>query len=198
MASELVQQVINSFVPLFIILDPFLGLAVFISLTKGMAAKEKAKQAMLAAGVALGLLVIFLFGGKYLLDALGINLSSLRVAGGIILLILGVQAVLGIEFAKKSEKRKVAAVIIGTPLLCGPGAMTSIIVLSDKYGYLPALIAAIVAIAITWVMLFYSEKITKVLGDRIIEVISRILGLILAALAVGMIQEGVIDMIRVF
>ena len=87
---------IKSFIALFIIIDPFLSLAVFISLTKGMDKKELSKQAFIAVLVALGLLLIFLFSGLILLNLLGITFSSFIVAGGIILLILGVQTLFGI------------------------------------------------------------------------------------------------------
>jgi multiple antibiotic resistance protein len=190
------QAILDSFIALFIILDPFLGLAVFSTITKGMNSKERAEQAFVAAAVAFGLLVIFMFGGLYVLNLLGIDFASFKVGGGILLLILGIQAVLGIEFAKKKQNTKAAAVIIGTPLLCGPGAMTAITVLSEKYSYLPPLIASIIAVYITWVMLVYSDKITKLLGDRSIEIISRVMGLILAALAIQFIKDGVVVMIN--
>ena len=196
MFEELFYQTLSSFIPLFIILDPFLGLVVFIHLTKGMDRKEKAKQALTAVSVALGLLIVFLFSGIYILEVLGIEFSSFRVAGGVILLILGIQAVLGIEFSKKKHSDKVAAVIIGTPLLCGPGVLTTVIILSQQYGFLPPLIASFVALFITWVMLFFSEKISEAIGEQFVEIMSRILGLILAALAAEFIKDGIIGMIK--
>lgn len=191
-------EVLKSFIALFIILDPFLGLAIFIPLTRNMDKTEKAKQAFLAVSVAFILLIIFLFLGKVMLNILGISFSSFVVAGGIMLLILAIQELFGIEFSKKSHNRKVAAVIIGTPLLCGPGAITTIIILSQHYGYWPPILASVFALSITWVMLLYSERIFKLLGERIVEVFSRILGLVLAALAAEFIKEGIISMIEEF
>ncbi len=197
--SIFLSAVIESFWKLLIILDPFLGLAIFITLTKGMDKKQRAEQALVATGVALGLLLFFLFFGDYILTMLGISLSGLRVAGGILLLILGIQAVLGIEFGrKKDQDTTAAAVIIGTPLLCGPGAITTTIILSNNFGKLPVLIAILAAIIVTWLFLYFAEKISKLVGERVIEVISRVFGLILSAMAADMIKNGIVEMIKTF
>ncbi|MEK6937479.1 MAG: MarC family protein [Nanoarchaeota archaeon] len=197
--TEFLIGFIKSFLALFIIIDPFLGMVVFITLTRGASTKEKAKAAFIATAVAGGLLALFLFTGMFLLNIMGISLPSFVVAGGVILLILGVQAVLGIEFARKEKQdKKAAAVIIGTPLLSGPGAMTTIVILSQQYGYWPPLIALILMMGITWLMLYFSERIAARMGDRLIEVLSRVLGLMLAALAAEFIKDGISDMIRGF
>jgi len=194
LVEPLVLDTIKSFIALVIILDPFLGAAVFVTLTKGMKTGERAKEALTASLVALTLLLGFLFTGSYALDFLGISFASFKVAGGIILLILGIQAVLGIEFSKK-HNQKAAAVIIGTPLLCGPGAMTTIVVLAEQYGYTAPVIASVAAIVLTWFLLFFSRKISEILGERLIEVFSRVMGLLLAALAAEFIKDGIVAMI---
>lgn len=197
--SVFISAVIESFWKLLIILDPFLGLAVFVTLTNGMSVKEKAKQALIATSVALALLLFFLFFGNFFLNLLGINLSSLRVAGGILLLILGIQAVLGLEFAKKSKKNtQAAAIIIGTPLLCGPGAITKTMILAETHGQFPVLIAIVVAMILTWIMLYFADAISKFTGEKLVEIISRVFGLFLAALAIDMISRGIIEMIKAF
>jgi multiple antibiotic resistance protein len=170
------EALINCFVTIFIIVDPFLGLAVFLSLTEGMDKKGIRKQAAIASGVALGIMLLFLFAGMAILDALGITLSSLKVGGGFVLLLLAVQTVLGVEFGTKKEQRAAAAVIIGTPLLCGPGAITTSIVLSDKFGLFPVLIAIFATMIITFIMLTQASRIHKFLGSRMTEVISRVMG----------------------
>lgn len=194
-SPDLLKEVIISFTTLLIILDPFLGVAVFVSLTKKLNPKEKAKEAFTAVIVAFSLLIFFLFIGIKFLELMGVTLSSFSIAGGLILLIMGIQTVLGIEFSKGSGDKQAAAVIIGTPLLCGPGAITTVILLSQKYGFLPPLIAVVLVTLVTWVMLFYSNKISKILGERFLEIISRVLGLVLAAIAIGLIQAGLTQII---
>ena len=196
MATPFAPAMIESFWKILIILDPFLGLAMFLAITRGMTPKEKAKQAFIATGVALGLLLFFLFVGDVLLKFLGIPISSFRVAGGILLMILGIQAVLAVSFGKKQKSKSAAAVIIGTPMLCGPGAITTTIVLSDVNGKFPVFLAIMAAIVITWIVLYFSDFIAGLIKDKGVEILSRVLGLILAAVAIEMIRSGIIDMIR--
>ncbi len=186
---------IKSFLLLVFILDPFLGAMVFITLTKDLEARERSAQAFLAVSVAFVLLVVFLFIGRHLFSLLGISFSSFMVAGGVILLLLGVEEILGLEFSKRGTDTKVAAVVIGTPLLCGPGAITSAIILSQKYGYLIPFLAVLSALALTWLILYFANHLSRLLGERIIEVFSRVMGLLLAAIAVEYIKEGILQMI---
>lgn len=187
--------VLKSFFLLLFILDPFLGAVVFITLTRGMERRERLSQAFLSVAVAFVLMLIFLFSGKLLFGLLGVSFSSFMVAGGVILLLLGIEEILGLEFSRKSADTKVAAVVIGTPLLCGPGAITSVVILAEKYGYFIPLLAVGLALFVTWVILVLAETIAKVLGERIIEVFSRVMGLLLAAMAVEYVKEGILQMI---
>lgn len=186
---------LKSFAILIIILDPFLGMVTFLSLTRRMPDRERAEQAFLAVFVAFVLLVIFLFGGQALFSLLGISFSSFMVAGGVILLLLGIEDILGLQFSKKEADTRVIAVVIGTPLLCGPGAITSIIVLAQRYGYFIPFLALVSALVVTWILLLFAQRIAALLGERIAEVLSRVLGLLLSAIAVEFIKEGVLTMI---
>lgn len=190
------EEVIKSFISLFIIVDPFLAVAVFISITNMADAKEKARNALLASGVALGLLIGFMFLGLLLFDFLNITTSSFIVAGGIVLLILGIQTTFGAGFNATETTKKPGAVLIGTPLLCGPGAMTTIIYLTQLYGFAAPLVASILVCAVTWVMLMFSDVISKFIGPQIIEIISRILGLVLVAIAIEFVKDGVVTFIK--
>ena len=194
---ELVTSTLYCFITLFIILDPFLGLALFITLTKHMKRKERYKQAFIACFVAFALLMIFLFTGQWILELLGISFSSFMIAGGIILLVMGIMSIIGIEF-KRKKSMSAAAILIATPVLTGPGAMTTVVILSRQYGFIPPVIASVLVLGITWIMLINAEKIQKLLGERVIEILSRLMGLILAALAAEFIKNGIIDSLRDF
>lgn len=186
---------LKSFAILVIILDPFLGMVTFLALTRKMSERERAEQAFLAVFVAFVLLVIFLFGGQMLFSLLGVSFSSFMVAGGVILLLLGIEDILGLQFSKKETDTRVIAVVIGTPLLCGPGAITSIIVLAQRYGYVVPFLALLSALAVTWVLLLFAQRVAALLGERIVEVLSRVLGLLLSAIAVEFVKEGILAMI---
>ncbi|MDK2897476.1 MAG: multiple antibiotic resistance protein [Candidatus Atribacteria bacterium] len=188
-------EIAQSFLLLILILDPLLGAVVFVTLTKGMGRKERSSQALLAVLVAFVLLVIFLFSGRHLFSLLGVSFSSFMVAGGMILLLLGVEEILGLEFSRKRTDTKAAAIVIGTPLLCGPGAITSVIILEERYGYLVPFLAVVLSLFVTWLILYFADRLAQFLGEKIIEILSRVMGLILAAIAVEYIKEGILQMV---
>jgi multiple antibiotic resistance protein len=189
---------IKSFVLLFIIIDPFIAFAAFISMTRGMTHVEKMKQSYTAVLVAFAMAVAFLFGGAFVLKILGISMNSFVAAGGMILMILGVQEVLGIKTKNEKENKDMVAIVIGTPLLCGPGTMTTIIMLSQEQGYLAPLLAAASVLLITWILLIFSEKISEILGPTVIEVLSRLMGFLLVAMAAEFLKKGIEGMINDF
>lgn len=191
------EELIKSFITLFIIMDPFMSAVFLLGYSKNMNPGQKQKAIIIAITVAGGLLFIFLFSGLFLLNILGISFNSFKIAGGLILLIMGVSTVLAIDFSSKSEQVNSAAILIGTPLLSGPGALTTIIILSKDYGYIiPGIAAALVLIA-SYLILQFSNKIREWIGTEIIEILSKVLGLLLAALAVDFIHGGIIGFIGV-
>ena len=191
------NELIKSFLALFIIVDPFVSGAFFVSYCKDIVdEKEKNKALWTAILVAAALLFIFLFSGLFLLNILGITFSGFKIAGGILLLILGVTTVLGIDFGSKKDNMKSAAILIGTPLLSGPGALTTIIILSNDYGYFIPGVAALLVIIVSFFILKYTDKAVKLIGTDILQVLSKVLGLLLAALAVDFIHQGIVGFLQ--
>lgn len=185
------EDFLRAFVLLLVVIDPFLSAVFFATMTGDATRKQRFKNATLATSVAFGLLIIFIFIGPKLLDIMNISFSSFKIAGGIILLIMGVQNVLGLEFTKKNKQRRIAAIVIGTPLLSGPAALTTVVVLTNQFGYMIPLVAATGVMILTWPMLYFANTLMKRLGESITETLSRILGLLLAAIAVQFIAEGI-------
>ncbi len=187
---------IKTFVPLFAIMDPFISVPIFISLTKKMSREKKAgvaKEAIMVAGI---ILFAFLLVGNQILKYLGITISALRVGGGIVLLLMGLQLVLGF---KLQEEEKVghssAGLIIGTPLITGPGVITTTILLANQYetstvGFLAVVLAALAALILTWIIIKESNFVQQFLGERGIEIFSRVMGLLLTATAVQFMATG--------
>jgi len=193
---DLLASVIYAFSALFVILDPILSIPIFTSMTKGQPPAEINKQALIAVAVAGLLLYLFLFFNFFIFDILGITMSSFQIAGGILLFILGMQMALGIDIGKsKGPSPSVAGVIIGTPLLCGPGAITTVILLSKEYGILVPAIAITLCLAATWIVLRFSSHIQRVLGDCITDIMARVLGMLVAAIAVKIITDGILGIL---
>ncbi len=187
----MISEILKSFITLFIIIDPFVSAVFFIGQFKKSTIVERNKAIWTAILVAGALLFLFLFTGLFLLNILKISFNGLMVGGGIILLIMGITTVLGIEFGMHHDKVSSAAILIGTPLLSGPGALTTIIILSKNYGMLIPAIAATLVLIVSFIILKFADRVEKLLGTEIIEIFSKVLGLLLAALAVDFIYSGV-------
>ncbi len=194
---------------LIVILDPLLSVSMFINLTKDLERTEIRRQAFVATGVAGVLMLVFLIFNDLLFDLLGIELESFKVAGGIILFILGLQIVLGLDIGGSSAgpkslaspdrigKKSMAGVIIGTPIMCGPGTITTVMILGAQDGILLTVIAILLALFCIWLILVFSVQIKKVLGETVIVVLSKIIGLLLTAIAVHTIWTGILGLIAI-
>ena len=204
---ELLVTIISAAFTLIIILDPLLSVSMFINLTRDLQKAEMIRQAFVATGVAGILMLTFLIFNNLLFDLLGIELESFKVAGGIILFILGLQIVLGLEIGGSSAghknlessdrigKKSMAGVIIGTPIMCGPGTITTVMILGAQDGILITLFAVILALLCIWLILVFSAQIKKLLGDTVLVILSKIIGLLLTAIAVHTIWTGILGLI---
>jgi multiple antibiotic resistance protein len=206
---ELLVTIISAAFTLIIILDPLLSVSMFINLTRDLQKAEMIRQAFVATGVAGILMLTFLIFNNLLFDLLGIELESFKVAGGIILFILGLQIVLGLEIGGSSAghknlessdrigKKSMAGVIIGTPIMCGPGTITTVMILGAQDGILLTLLAVILALLCIWLILIFSAQIKKLLGETVLVILSKIVGLLLTAIAVHTIWTGILGLISI-
>ncbi len=192
----LIAPLLYSFSALFVILDPLLSIPIFTDMMQGQPSHEVNRQAWIAVGVAGFLMYLFLFFNFFIFDVLQITLASFQVAGGILLLILGMQETLDIQIPSgKEHKRSAAGVVIGTPLLCGPGTITTVLLLSSRYGLLVLAIAIALSLGVTWLILKYAAEIQRFVGELIIGILARVLGMLLSAIAVTLIAEGIVALV---
>lgn len=188
-------SIIASFITLFAIMDPFASLPLFLTSTKGCRDSEVTGVASRAVAMAGIVAVLFAIAGPLLLAALSITLSDFKVAGGIVLILLGLENALNFSLAqprKRSEGLDSATVLIATPLLTGPGLMTSLIVLGNEYDFATVLAALGGALFLSWLLLVKAADIRKGVGDRVVTVISRVIGLVLIAMGIAFVRTGVI------
>jgi multiple antibiotic resistance protein len=190
--QELLAGIIYAFAALFIILDPLLSVPVFAAMTKGQTTVEIHRQAFIAVAVAGGLMYLFLFFNTMIFDILGLNLPSFQIAGGILLFILGMQEALGIDLGRSKEHSATAAgVVIGTPLLCGPGSITTVMLLANSYGLLIPFIAITLSLVATWLVLYFAADIQRTIGEVVTDIMGKVLGMLVAAIAVRIIFSGI-------
>jgi multiple antibiotic resistance protein len=187
------DQLIYAVALLFFIFDPFASLPIFISLTKNMDDEEKKRSARNAVLVSGALFVIFTLLGTWILEIFGITLDAFRVAGGLILLMMAIEIIFSLSFSKGNDKDSVAWVIIATPILTGPGVISTAIILTASVGAFTTIIAGVISLAVTWGLLRNSIYIVNKVGGNTIDIFSKIIGMLLAALAVEFMLQGVTD-----
>lgn len=175
---------------LFFILDPFASLPMFMAITKGLDHGTIDRYANMSVLVAAILLIVFVLIGPQLMGVFGVTMESFRVAGGIVLLLMSVEIIFSLKLSNVKDESAGPWIVIATPVLTGPGVITASIVMSAEYGSLMVLVAGIVALAVTWMLLRSSELIIRMVGMQTINVMSKIVGLLIAAMAVEYIFRG--------
>jgi MarC family membrane protein len=204
-----IHELIKFTLSLFAIVDPVGIIPVFLAATEGFSIAQRQAAAWVSALTVFGVLVLFAFGGTLLLDFFGVRLASFSVGGGFILLILAVamaQARVSPirqtpeEAQEAIEKEAVGAVPLGVPLLAGPGAITHVIVSSsgggaDRWLRHLSLVPSIFLIAFSvWLFFRLSPAIARRLGTTGIHIVTRLMGLIIAGIAVEMMANGFVQL----
>jgi multiple antibiotic resistance protein len=195
--------VFNAFVTLLVVVDP-LGLApIFAALTRGFSEKHKRESAI--RGTMLGALILFLFAlaGDVLLEALGIGLPAFRIAGGLLLFLLaldmvfarpsGMRATTVREQEEESYQQDISVFPLAIPLIAGPGAITTVLLYTG--GSSPAQLGLfmgvlLVILLLTLGSLLLAPRVMQLFGETGANVLSRVLGVLLAALAVQFVLDG--------
>ncbi|MFH1409701.1 MAG: MarC family protein [Nanoarchaeota archaeon] len=187
MGPELLQL----FILFLVIFDPLVSFSVFFAATSNMSGVERRKIAMLSLGVAIGLSFLVLFFGTSLLALFSTTLDEFRVAGGIILSILGIKMTLGMSLTTttKSSGSAIAA-IIGSPLLTGPAAITAIIVSTEDFGTGLTAVALTAVFMLLAVIFFQARLFRRLVGETAVQIISTVLGMITLSWGVRFIIDG--------
>lgn len=191
----MIKGIVEAFVALFVVMDPIGNIPLFLSLTKGFPRMEVGKNVDKSVFVAGVVLFVFLFLGLRIFDLFGINLDSFQIAGGIILLVISVLYFFGVSQHYVKPYGTDISVPVGTPLLTGPGVIMTTLILVKEKGIFITVIASILTLIATWFVLKSSSKLFKILGNHWTNVISRIMGIMLAAIAVKFITNGVLNII---
>ncbi|WP_416901229.1 MarC family protein [Micromonospora echinospora] len=184
------------FVTLLVITDPPGMMPIFLALTGPMSARDRNRAAWQAVALALGVIVVFAVAGQTLLDYLHVDLPALQAAGGLLLVLVALELLTGkADDPSQQSTSNIALVPLGTPLLAGPGAIVATMLFvqqAEGASDVSAIAAAIVAVMATvWIVLRFSGGIVKVLRPGGIEVLTRIAGLLLAAIAVQLIADAI-------
>jgi multiple antibiotic resistance protein len=204
MAGDVLNFILLSLSSILIIVNPLAATLFFVSLTSGMGHQEKLQVARDACRYALLILVAFALLGTILLDLFGITIDAFRIGGGILLFGIGMEMVYArtsrtkmtaTEKYESMDADDVSVMPMAIPMIAGPGAITTTIVLeSEALGTVlqKAVILAsiIIAIVVTYVMMTKSEQIVSRVGQKEFRVINRLMGMLLIAIAVQFVITG--------
>jgi multiple antibiotic resistance protein len=198
---DYISALVKAVIALFIIVDPFGNIPIFVGLTENMTDDYRKKVYNTAIIVGLILLLVFSFTGTEILQLFGISLESFEVAGGILLLIISIRILISGTREKVESPESVGAVPIAMPLLVGPGAITTTIITLQTYQNIQpngaaisisiAVLAAVIVLGLTWVILRYTNGLYKFLGKTGAMVIARVMALLISAIAIQYILDGV-------
>ncbi|WP_128772600.1 MarC family protein [Actinomyces oricola] len=184
---------------LLVIQDPAGAIPIFLSLTSRQTPQERRASARQATAVSFGVITVFAVFGRYILQFLGISVPALQLSGGLLLLMVAIELLTGKTDESPDPdavRVNVALVPLGTPLLAGPGAIVAAMVAVESSGgafsgWIAVGAAVLVAHLVIWLTLRFSMVLNRLLRDSGITLLTRIAGLLLAAIAVQMVADAV-------
>jgi len=200
------SELLTIFIALFAIIDPFGGIPIFLSVTKGSA--SSAKVAIKSCLAAFAVMAAFIFAGRLILNFFGVSIPAFQIGGGIIIFLTGLPMLFAYPVAGKAlgegtnaeSEGDVSLVPLAVPMLAGPGAITTVMVLTDRFQYMGGkmVIAGVVllVLAITFLLFWQAKSLFKLVGQTGLNFLTRIMGLILIVLAVQYILTGIRDFFR--
>jgi len=195
---ETIKNVIMAFSMLFFIINPISNVMLFVGMAQGLSAKKRVHIVNRAMGIASILLFVFLFFGNMIFKLFGIQIASFMVGGGLILLAIAVLYVLDIHTRAHADvEDDLAAVPMATPFLVGPGCITTTILLVNSMGMWITLAGALMALVSTWIILRFSNQFYRLIGVHWANILSRVMGLFVAAIAIEFIAEGIKGLIGI-
>jgi multiple antibiotic resistance protein len=188
--ADVFSRFLQAFIPLFVAIDPVGLAAIFLGLGQGVPAERRqriARQATLTGG---GVALLFLFLGASIFRALGISVTDFQVAGGLILFILAARDLVQAGGEPEKLSDDFGVVPLGMPLIAGPALIATLLLLTQTHGMLLTLAALVVNLALVVLAFAYSDVLARRIGATGLRAISKIISMLLAAIAVAMVRQG--------
>jgi MarC family membrane protein len=186
-----------TFVTLFVITDPIGNAPIFVAITRNLTPKQRQHAALRAVLAAGALILGFAVFGELILRYLHVSLGSLSIAGGLLLMLVSLEMLRGSDFpgGDPETPEDVALVPLATPLVAGPGAIATSIVLWRAHpsveGHLAVLAAIVLAVGCVGLSLLLAERVTRATSPAVLSFLTRVFGLLLSAIAVQLVVDGV-------
>ena len=186
----MIQKFFLAFIPIFVAIDPIGLLAIFMGLATSASPERRKRQAALGIFTALCVAIGFVFLGRIIFEALKITDADFQVAGGLILLALAGRELLNVGPSDHGASDEFGIVPLGMPLIAGPALLTALLVLVDTVGLVFTLMSLLVNLALVALAFWNAERFTRWMGRQGLRGVSKIVALLLAAIAVSLIRRG--------
>ncbi len=196
---EVISVALAVLVPIFVAMDPVGAVPLVIAWTGELPPPERDRQLREALLTALALGLIFAVAGKWLLSAIGVTVPDFLIAGGFVLLVLAISDLVtggGHEGRGSLKSPDLGVVPIGTPLLAGPATLTTLVILVDQYGLVVTVAGLLVNLLIAWRLFRRARDLTRLFGRNGLRAASKVASLLLAAIAIKLIREGVMAILH--
>ena len=203
----MLEVFIQAFVLYFVVIDPIGNTPIFMSITQNQSSKEKIQTAIECIIIATTVLISFSIIGQFILSYLNISLESFRIAGGIILFLISLEMLFNKRQERKEQildqtKDKLSVFPLAIPILAGPAAITSVIVIATKYqgdilSQSISLLGLVVVMIISLLFFLLLAKSDKFINKNIANIISRVIAIILAALSIQYIIDGLLVLFKI-
>ncbi len=180
------------FVPIFVAVDALGTFPIFMNLTQGMNRSAVKRTIIQSTVTAMVVGVVFVLLGKWILSLLRITVADFMIAGGALLFILSLSDMIALEKTESPmDPDSLGAVPIGVPLIVGPAVLTTSLILISRYGYVLTLSVIVINILIAGVLFYFAERVNTLLGKPGAKTISKLSSLILAAIGVMIVRQGI-------
>ncbi|URA10105.1 MarC family protein [Thermospira aquatica] len=181
------------FIPIFVAIDPIGILPFYQSFTYSFSYTKKRSIAWQSVFTAFLVTIVFIFGGKPLLRYLGVSVGDFMIAGGSVLFVISLKDLLSSSTQGQTlDEETLGAFPIGVPLVAGPALLTTVLLTREKYGASMTIGALFLALTITWLMFTFSQRLFEIIGKNGAQIVSKIANLLLAAIAVMLMREGLL------
>ena len=186
----MLEKFFLAFIPIFVAIDPIGLVALFMGLGTHAPSEQRTRQALLGIFTGFCVSVGFIFLGKIVFSALGITVADFQVAGGLILLVLAGRELIGSGVDHRTGGNEFGIVPLGMPLIAGPALLTALLILVDTVGVIFTLVSLVTNLAIVALALCQASRVARLLGNQGLRGVSKLIALLLAAIAVSLIRKG--------
>ena len=187
---EVFENFLLAFIPIFVAIDPIGLIAIFMGMAPGASREVRQRQGLIGIATGFAIAIAFIFLGQFIFKALGISVADFQVAGGLILLGLAGRELIGGEERVHSGSEEFGVVPLGMPMIAGPALLTALLLLVDTVGVVLTIGALIANLLLVEVSFRYARRLEALLGRQGLNGVSKLIALLLAAIAVSLIRRG--------